>query len=120
MKLDEFKAWFEGFTESMEGRPTDKQWKRIKEQVKKIDGTPVSYPVYIDHYFRPYHRWYDSVTWTAAAQNADLRAYSTAVGSLSGPVHNSQDFDGVTAMYAAGKAEALSGDEIGFIHDNGV
>lgn len=111
MKLNEFKAWFDGFTEGMEGRPTDKQWKRIKEQVAAIDGTPISYPVYVDRYYQPYRRWYDSVTWglSADARNGnDLRACQTAVGSLSGPIHNSEAFDGVTAMYAAGKAEALS------------
>lgn len=29
MKLAEFKAWFEGFTEDMDRAPTAKQWKRI-------------------------------------------------------------------------------------------
>jgi hypothetical protein len=37
MKLSEFKAWFSGYTESMEGTPSKKQWERIKEQVEAID-----------------------------------------------------------------------------------
>lgn len=107
MKLNEFKAWFDGFTEGMEGPPSAKQWKRIKEQVAAIDGTPISYPVYVDRYLR--HPWYDR-TWglSADARNADLRAYATSVGNLSGPVHSEKAFDGVTAMYAVGKAEALA------------
>ena len=36
MTLSEFKAWFEGFTESMEKAPTPNQWERIKERVAKI------------------------------------------------------------------------------------
>jgi len=62
MNLSEFKAWFEGFTECMEGTPTKKQWERIKERVAKIDGTPVTYPIYIRDYWQPYYserdRWY--------------------------------------------------------------
>lgn len=51
MTLAEFKAWFEGFTESMEGQPTAKQWKRIKERVAQIDGTTVTHQViYRDRY----------------------------------------------------------------------
>jgi len=54
MTLQEFKAWFEGFTEDMDGEPNAKQWKRIKAKIKDINGTAVSYPVYIDRYVRPY------------------------------------------------------------------
>ena len=47
MKTEEFKAWFEGFTESMDSTPNEKQWKRIKAKVAEIDGTSV---VYTDRY----------------------------------------------------------------------
>lgn len=40
MTLAEFKAWFEGFTEAIEGAPTPSQWARIKEQVSKITLPP--------------------------------------------------------------------------------
>lgn len=53
MNLSEFKAWFEGFTEDMDGPPNAKQWKRIKARVKEIDGTAITYPVFIDRW-RPY------------------------------------------------------------------
>ena len=52
MTLAEFKAWFEGFTESMEGQPTAKQWKRIKERVAQINGVAVTREViYRDRYW---------------------------------------------------------------------
>lgn len=112
MKLNEFKAWFEGFTESMEGAPNKKQWERIKARVGEIDGIAVSYPVYIDRYVRPYWHTYPgtvllgSVSTSSAmgigtsCQNA--ADYTTAINSTG------QDFDGATAMYAAGKAEAAA------------
>lgn len=42
MTLAEFKAWFEGFTEDMDGAPNTKQWKRIKDRVKQIDGVALA------------------------------------------------------------------------------
>jgi hypothetical protein len=55
MTLAEFKAWFEGFTEDMEGAPTPKQWKRIKDRVKQIDGTVLTKEVvYLDRYWPDY------------------------------------------------------------------
>ena len=44
MTLDEFKAWFEGFTEAIPGPPNKKQWDRIKERVGEIAGWRVRYP----------------------------------------------------------------------------
>ena len=55
MTLAEFKAWFEGFTEDMEGSPSPKQWKRIKDRVKQIDGVAITKEViYRDRYWRDY------------------------------------------------------------------
>ncbi len=104
MKLDEFKAWFDGYTESMEGPPSAKQWKRIKERVAEVDGVAVSYPVYIDRYVRPYYPYW-SAPCTATGLNAHAQTYDyyRNVMSAAGTANN---FDGVTAMYAAGKAEA--------------
>lgn len=62
MTLQEFKAWFEGFTESMDKTPTAKQWERIQKRVKEIDGTATSYPVFVDRYYREY-RPYWSPLW---------------------------------------------------------
>lgn len=49
MTPSEFKAWFSGFTEGLEGTPTEKQWERICKRVEEIDGTP-STPIYIERY----------------------------------------------------------------------
>ena len=58
MHLQEFKAWFEGYTEAMKGAPSEKQWARIKEQVKKIDGTwYYSWPQYTHTYDRYLPVW---------------------------------------------------------------
>ena len=54
MTLAEFKAWFEGFSETMDGPPNEKQWDRIKARVSEIDNTPISYPIFIDRYVAPY------------------------------------------------------------------
>lgn len=65
MTLEEFRAWFDGFTEEMSGPPTEKQWKRIKARVKEIDGNSPSYPVFIERYYRPWYRPHYEPHWTA-------------------------------------------------------
>lgn len=127
MKLDEFKAWFEGFTEGLEGAPTAKQWKRIKERVGEIDGMAISYPVYVDRYWpalgpalpgywlRPYcgttaqgvgTSIINNVAYTGAANRVPSPGFTAEVGHLGIPA-SAQCFDSRAAMYAAGKAEAL-------------
>jgi hypothetical protein len=44
MDVGQFKAWFEGFTEGMEGPPTAKQWERIRAKVKEITHVAATYP----------------------------------------------------------------------------
>ncbi len=116
MKLNEFKAWFEGYTESMEGAPSKKQWERIKEQVAAVDGvaiTPTSYPVYIDRYVRPwYPHWAYGVGNVSSAVGANLtgaaQCYNKSIDGVATSHPGVPAFDGATAMYAAGKAEALA------------
>ncbi len=69
MTPQEFKAWFDGFTEAMQGLPNESQWKKIQERVGQIDGKPVSYPVYVDRYWpvaprRPWEApyWYTAMS----------------------------------------------------------
>lgn len=38
MNLPEFKAWFEGFSEFLEGPPNEKQWARVKEHIAELTG----------------------------------------------------------------------------------
>ncbi len=54
MTMQEFKAWFEGFTESMSGPPNKKQWERIKERVGQIDGVATTQRIFIDRYWPTY------------------------------------------------------------------
>lgn len=75
MTLNEFKAWFEGFSEMMEAAPTEDQWKRIKTRVAEINGAPTSYPVYIDRYVAPYRRYWGDlnvVSWNASDNTMPL------------------------------------------------
>lgn len=41
MNIAEFKAWFEGYTEDMEGPPSAAQWERIKSRVGELSLPPV-------------------------------------------------------------------------------
>lgn len=59
MKITEFKAWFEGFTENIEGAPTEAQFEKIKAKVAEIDGQPVTERVYLDRYVVPWRRTWD-------------------------------------------------------------
>ena len=58
MTLADFKAWFEGFTENMDGAPNAEQWKRIRKKVKEIDGEWTPRHIFIDRYVRPYRAWW--------------------------------------------------------------
>lgn len=91
MTVAEFKAWFEGFTECMDGPPDEKQWAKIKARVKDVDGVAVTLPVYIDRYRRDWVPYWSSPTITLSG------------GSTSGVVYCSS-----TAMRALGQADAAS------------
>jgi len=45
----EFKAWFEGFIEAIDGSPNEKQFERIKEQVKKLQPAKLAAPIIGGH-----------------------------------------------------------------------
>lgn len=87
MQLSEFKAWFEGFTESMNGPPNAQQWERIKSKFKEIDGNSITYPVFIGRYVYPCKYWWEG----------NKYHYSSGVG-----------FNSLEAMNYAGKAEYAS------------
>lgn len=98
MTPQEFKAWFEGFTEAFDRLPSKAQWARIKERVAEIDGRPVTEHVYIDRYWRyPYPLW--------TTLNSPLNtSRSTTIGY---PTHGTT-FNSTAAMYAAGKNDAYA------------
>lgn len=119
MTLSEFKAWFEGFTENLDGPPSAEQWKRIQKRVKEISGQTTSYPVFVDRYYEPYRRWYYGPVTTgagtlsctatssaAAAQNGGGASERT-IGYQSGTLA-AREFDSHKAMAAIGRAEAQS------------
>jgi hypothetical protein len=93
----EFKAWFDGFTESIDKTPTQKQWARIKERVGEIDGKPTTERVYIDRYIDRYWPRYIS-SGIALCSNA-----TTSVARAS-----TEDFNSMSAMNMLGKAEAAN------------
>lgn len=79
MTNNEFKAWFEGFSEGIDKAPTIKQWAKIKEKVKTINDIPVYHQYitrYVDRYVNPipYNGWP-----TVTCQNG---IYATATGML--------------------------------------
>jgi hypothetical protein len=76
MTLSEFKAWFEGLSESMEAPPTEDQWKRIKARVAEINGTATPYPVFVDRYVTPYRRYYDGPLWNGGLVAAATSRFS--------------------------------------------
>ena len=105
MTLAEFKAWFEGFTESMSKAPNEAQWKRIKARVKEIDGTATTERIFVDRYWptvRPY--WYPSwiVSGTGGAGSAVY--YSNTAQQLPQNI----TFSATTAMADLGRADAQS------------
>lgn len=105
MTLSEFKAWFEGFTDGMDGPPPEKQWKKIKARVAEITGEPITAPIFIDRYWprlsRPWWDW--QPYWGYSATSGGL----SASGTFAGDLHNT-GFNSTTAMFALGKADVLA------------
>lgn len=106
MTLNEFKAWFEGYTEGLEGAPTKAQFDRIKEKVKEIHGeVPTSYPVFIDRYW--HRRWNDYWTTTGGTLSSPSVTVFASNASLADKGNSvTEVFDPQAAFYALGKAEA--------------
>lgn len=114
MTLSEFKAWFEGFTESIEGKaaPTQKQWAKIKEKVGQINGAPVTQTVYIDRYVKPYWDYWRPY-WTALSSSggataADRALYASNASYAGKGESVTQTFDSLTAMRDLGRMEAVN------------
>ena len=65
MTNNEFKAWFEGFSEGIVNKPTYEQWAKVVAKVKTIDNIPL-FPqvVYRDRYI-PYYSTMGAVATTA-------------------------------------------------------
>ena len=97
MRLQEFKAWFEGYTEAMKGAPTEKQWTRIKEQVKKIDGTWYYYNYWPQNYWHYSTPTSPTVTWSHTS--VDNQGYANTTSATSNEMC-------MSAAYTAGQTDA--------------
>lgn len=93
MTLSEFKAWFEGFTENINGQPNKKQWERICKRVKQIEKDQT--PIIIERHIRPY---WDRVWCTNGG---------TAVDAVSTLALNNTAIPQNEAYCMLGKADAL-------------
>jgi len=91
MTLSEFKAWFEGFTENLDGPPNKKQWARICKRVKEIQVD--STPIVVERYLRPY---WDRV-WCGVGTSVSDTTFTSNTAAL--PSN--------TAYNMLGKADAL-------------
>lgn len=117
MTPQEFKAWFEGFTEAFNGVPTKAQWARVKDRVGEIDGKPVTERVYIDRYLPQYIPNYPRPYWSLYGANSagsGLSNLNTAGNNLSaaGAAYSNalnqgaNTFNSTSAMQALGRADA--------------
>jgi hypothetical protein len=108
MTLSEFKAWFEGYTEGLDGAPTEKQFKRIKAKVAEITGAPISHTVFVDRYHHYWQQWGQPILFGGPTSGSAGFGIS-GVGALTEqrpPVLNAE-WDSHSAMYAVGKADAV-------------
>src|SRR5262245_15416306 len=85
MTPSEFKAWFEGFAEGIEGVPTLKQWEKIKQRASEIDGRRTVETVFVDRYwpgypYYPRSYWPPHVALYNSARN-DLRPRAQAMSA---------------------------------------
>lgn len=101
--LSEFKAWFEGFTESMDAAPSKKQWERIKARVAEINGVAVTREViYRDHYW-PYVNPYPPRYFVGStAQSSPTLTVASNTVALNG---SNAAFNAGCALVDLGKAE---------------
>jgi hypothetical protein len=104
MTPQEFKSWFDGFTEALPGVPTKAQWERIKSRVGEIDGKPVTERVFVDRYYPSYPPRYWGPSWQYYSANAATHFANTipcntaAVGRLA---QNSQSLNAYSAAAAS-------------------
>ena len=107
MTPSEFKAWFDGFVEALDGTPSEAQWARIKTRVAEIDGRAVTEHVYINRYLPYYPNYYCGTpsypSYIPCTSN--LSSGGTGTAKLTG--NNTAAFDSHAAMMALGRVEAM-------------
>ncbi len=110
MTPSEFKAWFDGFTEALDGIPSEAQWKRIKARVAEIDGRTITEHVwvnrYLPHYWvTPYMPNYVVPPYVLCGSSIGVGASGAGTMTMTNAAANST-FDSHSAMLSLGRAEA--------------
>ena len=103
MTLSEFKAWFAGYTEQMDGPPNGKQWKRIQKRVNEIDGTVTTERIFIDRWYPRYRQYWETPPLYPYYSTCSANETKSMTFSASGDA--AAEFDSAKAMLALGKAE---------------
>lgn len=117
MTPSEFKAWFDGFTEALEDRPSKDQWTRIKARVAEIDGRAVTEHIYVHRYLPHYYQTYYGTPYyggaitlcgngIASSTSGNLNAGAGNLQSAGMNLAVSGSFDSHAAMLSLGRAEA--------------
>lgn len=111
MTPQEFKAWFDGFTEAVPDAPTNEQWKRIKERVSEIDGRLITERVFIDRWnqYSP-HWWPYSPTKFVAGCNSGQALYNGVGHNMNSAMmaNSQQALNFSEQLFALGRAEAAA------------
>jgi hypothetical protein len=112
MTPNEFKAWFEGFTEAMDGQPTAAQWAKVRDRVAEIDGKPVTERIYIDQYIERYwpRPWREYRYGEPLVARLSSGARDTRPVPMAAQQSAARAFDSYGAMKALGAAEYVSSD----------
>ena len=92
MTLSEFKYWLEGFEEAIDGSPTAKQWKKIKQRMDEVkEAQSVVVERHTHTHFReryPYYQpiWLDSgrlsigtITWQSETPDMSMGTSGTSL-----------------------------------------
>ena len=112
MHIMEFHAWFEGYTENIKDTPSTKQWARIKEQAKRIDGAWTApqtiiheyrrYPWFNNPVYHPY--WSTAGYWSAQSQTVTTYSNANNAEESGSPV----PINTTTTFYNLGLAEGTT------------
>ena len=107
----EFKAWFDGFVEGMDGKPTEKQWARVKERVAEIDGQTTTQTHYVDRYWPSVRTYYPyPAQWQYCNSSLGMQgaSQSQATRLTNGYANQVVSFDSLQAMHSLGRADKAS------------
>lgn len=112
MNLTQFKAWFEGYTEEMDGAPTTKQWKKIKAKVGEITAEPMPIERIVERYRDYWRPYYSTAILCNGPAIATSDKYTFGGEASSVQCSNTLTYNGpanaVEAFRAIGRADAAA------------